>query len=56
MTLFSTIELNITDVNAFLRKKGFSNLVRIDRVVALEEIPVSGTGKVAYRQLESTLA
>ena len=56
MTLFSTIELNVTEVNAFLRKKGFSNLVRIDRVVTLEEIPVSGTGKVAYRQLEATLA
>jgi len=52
MTLFSTRELDTTDVNALLRKKGFSNLVRIDRVVTLEEIPVSGTGKVAYRQLE----
>jgi len=56
MTLFSTIELEVAQVNALLRKKGFSNLVRIDRVVPLEEIPVSGTGKVAYRQLETTIA
>lgn len=55
MTLFATKELSPMMVNSLLRQKGFSNLVRIDRVVPLEEIPLSGTGKIAYRQLETLL-
>lgn len=56
LVLFSTRELVPMQVNSLLRTKGFSNLVRIDRVMAVDEIPLSGTGKIAYRQLESTIA
>ena len=55
LILFSTREVPLSEVNALLRKRGFSNLVRIDQVVALPVIPLSGTGKVAYRQLEATV-
>jgi long-chain-fatty-acid--[acyl-carrier-protein] ligase len=55
LVLFSTRSVSPTEVNALLRKRGFSNLVRVDQVVTLPEIPLSGTGKVAYRQLEASL-
>ncbi len=56
LVLFTTKIVSPTEINTRLRQKGFSNLVRIDRVVTLETIPLSGTGKIAYRQLETTLA
>ncbi len=55
LILFTTKNVSPTEINSLLRHKGFSNLVRIDRVVTLETIPLSGTGKVAYRQLEATI-
>jgi long-chain-fatty-acid--[acyl-carrier-protein] ligase len=56
LILFSVATISPTEVNALLRKSGFSNLVRIDQVVTLESIPLNGTGKIAYRQLETTIA
>jgi long-chain-fatty-acid--[acyl-carrier-protein] ligase len=56
IVLFSTKDLVPMEVNSLLRQKGFANLVRIDRVVTVDEIPLSGTGKIAYRQLETLLA
>ena len=55
LILFSTRNVSQTEINSLLRQKGFSNLVRIDQVVTLETIPLSGTGKIAYRQLETSL-
>jgi long-chain-fatty-acid--[acyl-carrier-protein] ligase len=55
LVLFATRDLPITQVNSILRQQGFSNLVRIENVVTVEAIPLSGTGKVAYRQLEGTI-
>jgi long-chain-fatty-acid--[acyl-carrier-protein] ligase len=51
--LFSRFQLNVDDVNAALREAGFSNLVKISSVTMLPEIPIMGTGKIHYRQLES---
>jgi long-chain-fatty-acid--[acyl-carrier-protein] ligase len=56
LVLFATKNLPVTQINSILRQQGFSNLIRIDHVVTVETIPLSGTGKVAYRQLESTIA
>lgn len=55
LILFTTKAISPTEVNSMLRQKGFSNLVRIDRVVTIETIPLNGTGKIAYRQLETTI-
>ena len=56
LILFTTQTVSPTEVNALLRKRGFSNLVRVDQVVTIPEIPLSGTGKVAYRQLETQVS
>jgi long-chain-fatty-acid--[acyl-carrier-protein] ligase len=53
--LFSRFELSVDDVNNSLREAGFSNLVKVSAVTVLQEIPIMGTGKINYRQLESTL-
>ncbi len=55
LVLFATKSLPVTQINSILRQQGFSNLVRIDHVVTVETIPLSGTGKVAYRELEATI-
>jgi long-chain-fatty-acid--[acyl-carrier-protein] ligase len=55
LVLFSTKSVSPTEINSLLRQKGFSNLVRIDQVITLEAIPLSGIGKIAYRQLESAI-
>lgn len=51
--LFTRANLTLDDVNQYLRKAGFSNLVRISQVITMEEIPIMGTGKINYRLLES---
>lgn len=40
------------EVNQALRDAGFSNLVKVSKVHHLESLPVMGTGKTNYRQLE----
>lgn len=51
--LFSRANLSLDEVNQYLRKSGFSNLVKISQVIHMEEIPIMGTGKINYRLLES---
>jgi long-chain-fatty-acid--[acyl-carrier-protein] ligase len=52
--LFTRFPLAVDDANQALKESGFSNLVRISSVVELPEIPIMGTGKIHYRQLQST--
>jgi long-chain-fatty-acid--[acyl-carrier-protein] ligase len=52
LTLFSTRQFEVFEVNHILREKGFSNLAKIDKVQLLEAIPMTATGKVAYRMLD----
>lgn len=51
--LFSRFDLSVDEVNHSLKEAGFSNLVKVSMVTKLPEIPIMGTGKVNYRQLES---
>lgn len=51
--LFSCFDLGVDEVNNALREAGFSNLVKVSAVNKLSEIPIMGTGKINYRQLES---
>jgi non-ribosomal peptide synthetase component E (peptide arylation enzyme) len=53
--LFTTEDSDVMSVNQLLRKSGFSNLAKIDRIVHLAVIPQTATGKVAFRQLEKLL-
>lgn len=53
ITLFTTLPIELEEANRSLREEGFSNLVKIAQVVQIPEIPLTGTGKINYRLLES---
>ncbi len=55
LVLFTTHKLEAQEINQILRKGGCSNLVKIDRVINLKEIPQTATGKIAYRELDKLL-
>jgi len=52
IVLFSKDNTDINEVNIHLRNQGFSSLVKINRIVMLNQIPVLGTGKTDYKVLK----
>lgn len=52
LILFSTEKITIAEANKYLREQWISNLVSIDEVIKLNEIPMLGTWKVDYVQLK----
>lgn len=53
LILFTTLDISVQKANEFLKKEGFSRLVKITAVEKLQEIPKLGTGKIDYRTLQS---
>lgn len=53
--LFTAFNLAADEANKALRDSGFSNLIRISQVQFLPTIPIMGTGKVNYRELETKI-
>ncbi|MCB1149170.1 MAG: AMP-binding protein [Chlamydiia bacterium] len=49
----SIFESNVDELNKACRESGLSNLVKITEHIHLDEIPVMGTGKINYRELEN---
>ena len=56
LTLFTTQNVNTKVVNDYLHEQWVTNLVSIDEIIKLEEIPMLGTWKVDHVQLKSILA
>jgi long-chain-fatty-acid--[acyl-carrier-protein] ligase len=52
---FSTKALEVSKLNAYLRERGVSNLVKITEVVLLDEIPLLGTGKTDFMSLRKMI-
>jgi long-chain-fatty-acid--[acyl-carrier-protein] ligase len=55
IVLFSTISLDLNEVNLYLKQSGFSNLIKINRIIQLDEIPLLGTGKTDYKVLKNMI-
>ncbi|MBS0654518.1 MAG: AMP-binding protein [Verrucomicrobia bacterium] len=55
LVLFTVHPLEVSKVNQLLRKCGCSSIAKIDRIIELDAIPLTGAGKVAYRELEKML-
>jgi long-chain-fatty-acid--[acyl-carrier-protein] ligase len=55
LVLFTVPLIEKEEANEFLKKAGFSNLIKISEVRQVKEIPVLATGKLDYRQLQSFL-
>jgi long-chain-fatty-acid--[acyl-carrier-protein] ligase len=53
LILFSVIHLDRDEVNGILQSAGFSNLVKINAVNKIDEIPLMGAGKTDYRKLQA---
>lgn len=53
--LFTTFDVTVGDVNQFLLEKGYGRLYAIAKVVKIDTIPVTGTGKIQYSSLNETL-
>lgn len=51
LILFTTKLLTLEQVNHALRDKGFARIVKISQIIELKEIPLTGAGKVHYREL-----
>lgn len=51
---FTKFKASTQELNQALREGGFSNIVRLSQSIQLEEIPVTGTGKIDYRMLEGS--
>ena len=55
LILFTTFDVKVSEVNQYLREQWVTNLVSVDTVTKLEEIPMLGTWKVDYVQLKSLI-
>jgi long-chain-fatty-acid--[acyl-carrier-protein] ligase len=53
--LFSTFEADLNEVNSYLKESGFSSLVKINKIVQVQEIPLLGTGKTDYKVLKEMI-
>jgi acyl carrier protein len=55
IALFSTISLELQEVNKQLRNHGLSGLNKIHKIIVVNEIPILGSGKTDYKLLKNML-
>lgn len=55
IVVFSTFQVSKDQINDALRESGFGRIIKVTDVRQLEQIPLTGTGKVQYRALEEML-
>ncbi len=55
VTLFTVNELDLAEVNKYMREHGVATIAKIRDIQVLDEIPLLGTGKTNYRLLKEML-
>ena len=55
IVLFAKNNIDITEANAYLKENGFPNLVKLNKLIKVEEIPLLGTGKTDYKVLKQQI-
>lgn len=55
IVLFSIAELNINEVNNYLREKEVSNIIKISEIILVKKIPVLWTWKTNYQELKKLI-
>ncbi len=55
VTLFTVNELELSEVNKYLREVGVASIFKIRAIRVIEEIPLLGSGKTNYRALKAIL-
>lgn len=53
--LFTVFDFSAEDANRKLREAGFGNLIKVSQAFTVPTIPIMGTGKTHYRELEEQL-
>jgi long-chain-fatty-acid--[acyl-carrier-protein] ligase len=53
--LFTTSTITKEEVNYALRESGFGRIVKISEVRRVDELPLLGSGKINYRQLNEMI-
>lgn len=53
--VFSTFDVTKDQINEALRKSGFGRIIKVADVHQIEQIPLTGTGKIQYRALEEMI-
>jgi long-chain-fatty-acid--[acyl-carrier-protein] ligase len=55
IVLFTTEPLDVREANALLLREGFHGVMRLDEVRRVDRIPILGTGKTDYKQLQALI-
>jgi len=55
VVLFSTKEINLSEVNKYLRERGVASISKVREVIMIDSIPLLGSGKVDYRYLKELI-
>jgi long-chain-fatty-acid--[acyl-carrier-protein] ligase len=55
IVLFTTLPIELDEVNNYLLKNGVAPIAKIKRIVPMDEIPVLGTGKTDYKVLRKMI-
>ena len=55
IVLFTTLQINLDEINNYLLKNGVAPIAKIKRIIEMDEIPVLGTGKTDYKVLRKML-
>jgi long-chain-fatty-acid--[acyl-carrier-protein] ligase len=55
IVLFAKTKIELTEVNIYLKESGFPNLVKLNKLIEVEEIPLLGTGKTDYKVLKKMI-
>jgi long-chain-fatty-acid--[acyl-carrier-protein] ligase len=55
VTLFSIKELDLKEVNKYLRESGVASIAKIRNIQIVDEIPMLGSGKTDYRSLKDII-
>ncbi len=55
IVLFTKHDMDLYEVNSYLKEHGFSNLFRINKIQIVDEIPILGTGKTDYKILKDKI-
>ena len=53
--LFNRNPMELSEANRLLQEAGFRGIMRIDKIILVDEIPVLGTGKTNYRKLRELI-
>jgi acyl-CoA synthetase (AMP-forming)/AMP-acid ligase II len=55
IVLFTKTKIDLAEANSYLKESGFPNLVKLNKIIEVVEIPLLGTGKTDYKVLKKMI-